>query len=261
MKRHSITVLLLLAATAALGQIHGVPASVTSFGFSQHRVPASVTSLGPNGFRPCCTGTGAGIGFGNHPRFFVRGNTFPQRRFFPRAIPVLVPVYSYPVAYPAYPLSYDANALDNYDNYVVQPYAADAADDHRGATIYERNYEPARSLADDAARYGEHYLDSREQRRSQPDSRREPDVSVIPGPKPPASQPAAQQPAEQEPATVLIFKNGDRMEVHNYAIVGEMVWVLSGATSHKFALAELDVAKTVKENDERGLEFKLPRHS
>ena len=254
MKRHAITVLLLLTATVALGQIHGAPASVTSLGFSQHRVPASVTSLGPNGFRPSA-GAGSGFGFGNHPRFFVRDNNFRQRRFSFSAYPVLVPVYSYPLSYATYPsyLNYDANAVDDY---VVQPYAAD---DHRGATIYERNYDPTRSLADDAARYGEHYLDSREGQRSQADGRRESDVRVIPGPKAPASQ-AAAEPASQEPATVLIFKNGDRMEVHNYAIVGEMVWVLSGATSHKYALTELDVQKTVKENDERGLEFKLPRH-
>src|SRR5437660_11444105 len=46
--------LVMLAGAAALAQIHGVPASVTSFGPGRGPAPgvqASVTSLGPNGIQ------------------------------------------------------------------------------------------------------------------------------------------------------------------------------------------------------------------
>jgi hypothetical protein len=57
---------------------------------------------------------------------------------------------------------------------------------------------------------------------------------------------------------VLIFKDGHQVEVANYAIVGATLYDLSGGRSKKIQLAELDLPATVKENDQRGVEFQLP---
>jgi len=72
-------------------------------------------------------------------------------------------------------------------------------------------------------------------------------------------QPAAQQqPVADEPRTVLVFKDGHQQEVANYAIVGATLYDLSDGRAKKVGLADLDLTATVKQNDDRGLDFKLP---
>ena len=71
----------------------------------------------------------------------------------------------------------------------------------------------------------------------------------------PSTAPAAAQP---EP-TELIFRDQHTEEVHNYAIVGPTLWILGEQRTRKIALAELDVPATVKANEDRGVEFQLPR--
>src|SRR5258705_6804166 len=97
--------LALVASSASLhGQIHGVPASVTSFGFGGSHsfapgVPASVTSLGPNGFGGgharfgnCCFAPV--FHNGSQSSFFNRGRHF-HHNFFGSAMPF----YGYSVPY------------------------------------------------------------------------------------------------------------------------------------------------------------------
>ena len=57
--------------------------------------------------------------------------------------------------------------------------------------------------------------------------------------------------------TVLVFRDGHQQEVTNYAIMGQTVYVLDERTQ-KIPLANLDVPATVKANDDRGMEFKVP---
>lgn len=73
-----------------------------------------------------------------------------------------------------------------------------------------------------------------------------------------ASRPAAPA-AESKPLepTVLVFRDGHQQEVTNYAIMGQTVYVFD-TRPHKYALADLDVPATVKMNDDRGVEFKVP---
>ena len=67
---------------------------------------------------------------------------------------------------------------------------------------------------------------------------------------PPASQ-AASTPV------VLVYRDGHRVEVQNYAIVGETMWVLDERNSSKIPLSDLDLEATRREN--RGnLRFSLP---
>lgn len=74
---------------------------------------------------------------------------------------------------------------------------------------------------------------------------------------PPA--PSAAAPAEVKPGepTLLVFRNGHKQEVTNYAIMGETLYVFDQGRK-KIALADLDIPATVKANDDRGMEFRVP---
>jgi hypothetical protein len=76
----------------------------------------------------------------------------------------------------------------------------------------------------------------------------------------PAAQPVAEKPTPQQP-TVLVFKDGRQSQVLNYAIVGETLYDLSDGRAKKVALAELDLSATEKQNDERGVDFRVPAAS
>jgi hypothetical protein len=48
------------------------------------------------------------------------------------------------------------------------------------------------------------------------------------------------------------------MEVQNYAIYGQTVWVFGDQITRKVAFADLDLDGTKKLNDQRGVEFDIP---
>ena len=60
--------------------------------------------------------------------------------------------------------------------------------------------------------------------------------------------------------TVLVFRDGHQQEVTNYAIMGQTVYVFDNRTQ-KIALTDLDVAATIKVNDDRGVDFHVPAHT
>lgn len=66
------------------------------------------------------------------------------------------------------------------------------------------------------------------------------------------------EPVVTQPTTMLIFKDGHRSEVVNYAIVGDTLFDFSGDRTHKIPIADLDIPATRKANDALGVEFKLP---
>jgi len=78
----------------------------------------------------------------------------------------------------------------------------------------------------------------------------------IPEAAPPEA--AARPEVANQPRTVLVFKDGRQLEVMNYAIVGSTLFNLSDGPTRKVALAELDLPATVKQNDDRGIDFQLP---
>jgi hypothetical protein len=55
-----------------------------------------------------------------------------------------------------------------------------------------------------------------------------------------------------------VFKDGQRLDVSNYAIVGNTLYDLTPGHRRKVALGELDLSATAKENDDRGIDFQLP---
>lgn len=140
-----LSALVLLFGSLLHAQIHGVPASVSSFGFGGHfssapGVPASVTSLGPRGFSGgqrffsnCCQNT---FFRGNHQRVIVN-----QRRHFRRGFAPFVPVYSVPY----YPVEVGPE-VDESEDYAAGPTVFDR---HGSRTAYvpPRQVEQAAPIA------------------------------------------------------------------------------------------------------------------
>jgi hypothetical protein len=243
--RHLLSVSLLVAAilyvpaaTAQMGphsgsgtsfhsgaSFHGVPPSVTSFGFGGspgfHGVPPSVTSpnFGRIPFQPH-----PGFGF-PHPGFgFRHGHNHGFVN------PAFGGAYYVPYAYPAYvmdPGSYDSMETD---------YAAPPNSDQSGSEQIRHELDALRSTVEDY----------RDELRSDLKKER------------PAPKPEVEQPAANQPKTVLVFRDGHQMEIVNYAIVGGTLYDLSEGRTKKVELAELDLPATVKQNDDRGVNFQLP---
>ena len=61
------------------------------------------------------------------------------------------------------------------------------------------------------------------------------------------------------PATVFVFRDGREMEVRDYAIFGETLWVFSDQTARKFPLADFNLAASRQVNEEHGIEFPVSR--
>ena len=231
----AVTALLALPSAA---QIRGTPPSVTSFGPGRGMtpgVPASITSLGPLGFNQFHHGFGNGFGhgFGRNPRFprFIGGG-------FGIAVPIAVPVY----VSPYYPLTMTYG----------DPANTEEADDNvtPGPTVFERR--PVGSYPRDRALRA--YDDTGIEAREAPRESSYADQGTQP-------RPASSQPAQPQPESVLVFRDGHRQEVSNYAIVGDTLYDLSSGRPHKIALADLDLTATAKENDDRGIDFKVPAAS
>jgi hypothetical protein len=60
------------------------------------------------------------------------------------------------------------------------------------------------------------------------------------------------------PATVLVFRDQHKLEVQNYAIVGQTLWNFAPDHTQKIPLSDIDLPATTKANDARGVDFRLP---
>jgi len=85
-----------------------------------------------------------------------------------------------------------------------------------------------------------------------------PPREMKPAPKPIPDEAKAPAEPDNSPATVFIFKDGHQIETRNYAIVGQTLYDLSGSGLKKVELKDLDSAATLKANDDRGVQVKLP---
>jgi hypothetical protein len=203
---------------------HGVPASVTSFGFGGHPgfhgVPASVTStgFGANNGFRGFSGKVSSSGFG-----FRDG--FHQPSFGRRHHHIHQPFVVY----------------SPYYNYAPYPYPYYMSGDDYGQED-SATYDPP-AVSD--------YRDDDDRRVLEEDYR-----AGLNPPREQISQPS--EPVMAQPSTVLVFKDGHQQEISNYAIVGATLYDLSDGRSKKVQLADLDLTATVKENDQRGVEFQLP---
>lgn len=86
------------------------------------------------------------------------------------------------------------------------------------------------------------------------------DANARPMNRPRGPAPAVAQ-SSIEPATVLVYRDQHQREIQNYAIVGSTLWAFTPQRTEKISLAELDLPATTKANEDRGVDFRLPRSS
>jgi len=223
----SVALFAVLALPHACAQINGVPSSVTSQGFGGRQTngtPPSVTSVGPKGFIP------------NRSITFSTGNVFRDhdglRHHHPRNF------VQYPIAIYPYPYYYGYDQWNTEDNNDTM--AEDDSDYQGGPTIFDRRGSGPNS-------YIPPVRDTRPRSAPPADASQEPAVADDEAPPP-------------EP-TVLVFKDGHKLEVGNYAIVGATLFDLTPGHHRKIALSDLDLNSTQQQNDDRGIIFRLPSAS
>jgi hypothetical protein len=69
--------------------------------------------------------------------------------------------------------------------------------------------------------------------------------------------------AKPMPPAVLVFRDGHREEVSSYSIIGQVLYTkadywATGSWTRAIQSADLDIAATLNENQERGVPFNLP---
>jgi hypothetical protein len=256
MSRLAVFSLLLLVVIQAQGQMfsHGVPAGATSPepDGRTHGIPSNVQSPTPlpAGVNPTRT-------FNLHGPLRRFGNPRDHRRVVV-PIPVFYPIYGYgDPGYPADPyVQANSDPASAAEPAPQESNAASSDDALRQAYLQGARDALKDTLgkARDDTRYGEHYMDSREQQHSraleqQSEARKRPrDLE----------EPAAAAPPKESPATVFIFKDGHQLETRNFAIMGQTLYDFSGSVLKKAQLADLDKDATTKANDDRGIAVKLP---
>lgn len=216
--------LLLLSSAFLLpahAQINGAPASVTSPGFGGRAIngpPASVTSLGPNGY--------SRGGYALYQRGSIldqnaRHNESRHRHHY--APYDTTYAYGYAVPYSA-----DVGPTEGVENG-----ADDSEDNYQGGpTIFDRRGSGANS-----------YI---------------PPIQDVPAPHTQSADASVADPDPPQAPTTLVFKDGHKLEVGNYAIVGPTLFDLTPGHARKIALANLDLEATQQLNDDQGVQFQVP---
>ncbi len=65
--------------------------------------------------------------------------------------------------------------------------------------------------------------------------------------------------AKEPPAyTVLVFRDGHKQSVQNYAVAGDTLWIITEQAAKKVPLSEIDLPATQQANSANGVEFKVP---
>ena len=224
---------------SASAQANGVPPSVTSFGFGGHPgfngTPPSVTSLGPRGGTP--------FRGSNQVQFHQPGMHQHHHHNQGYAYPSYVPYY----------IPYDP-AADSND--VPDDSVADVPEDPNqyqgGPTIFDRRGSgmPAPN------EYRDEKPRAAAPKPSNPVATPAMETQALTAPSAPTKAPDPIVIAQ--PSTILIFKDGHKQEVSNYAIVGSNLFDLTPGHRLKIALSDLDLNATQKANEDQGNDFKLP---
>lgn len=232
----------MLLSGALFAQVHGAPASVTSYGQGRGvapGVPASVTSLGPRGYTSPCSQPGCANAFFLYP-FGATPSSIAK--------PPHNTGHHHPGRGPGHSGNYYGGY--GYGGYAYIPYAypvpvpvepddtaqSDQEPEPPAPTVFERRpiVQPApypstmMSNTADGSAEGKH-------------------VNLTGD-------------SEEKIPVVIVYKDGHQQEISNgnYAIVGDLLYDLSGPVAKKIKLADLDLAQTVQLNEQRGVEFNLP---
>jgi hypothetical protein len=192
-------------------------------------------------------GVRGGVGFGRNPRFgvFVGSRPFHHRRSF-RPYGFGYPYYPYYSAYPYSAYPYYGIGLQSdfvYANGEVPQYDSPA---------YMAEHDSG--LQNDLYRLQAELDEIKQQQAAQAADRQQYALNT-PAATPRAIPAAPRRQEAPAPLTVLVFRDGHKTEVHNYAVTGQTLWIFSEERARKVPLAELDLDATRAANEERGLDF------
>lgn len=231
---------LFVAVVSASAQRGGMHASAGSHGgFGGHSGSVGHSSGGPHiggtGFSGGHISSGFGSHFGPGSRSLSRGDHSPGGRFHDRGFRHgCFGCFGYGYPYYSYYTPYWW-----YDSY----------------SSYDADYERERQEADEMN--AENLEEQQQMREQDQDAYAQPRrgrMSVQ------ASDPRPHEEETQAPTTALVFRDQHVEEVKNYAIAGGTLWVLNDhQAGKKIPLAQLDLAATAKMNDDRGVDFQVPR--
>lgn len=226
----SLLAIILVASSHA--QINGAPASVTSPWFGGNAINGprpSVTSLGPLGYAP-------GPGFGFSSGFWFDGrhgdgqrgrHSDGEQQRHHHFVPYEAPVYY------AVPVPYAVDTGEAEDN--ADPEADGPEANYQGGpTVFDRRGSGRESYVQPMRNTPAAHLGERTDE---------------------AAAPVASDPLEP---TTLVFKDGHKLEVGNYAIIGQTLFDMTPGHARKVPLADLDLEATRRQNDDRGITFQLP---
>jgi hypothetical protein len=206
-------------------------------------VPGSVTPFRPQGHAGLHSGhigLTFGFGHGNFPFGVHPDNRCFSDAFFdpffctrrPTRFSSFVPFSSF-LSFASYPL------------YSMPLYDESSYNSSRDTEQLERANAQVSDLTHQIEQLREE-LDQMRQQQSSPRS--------VAAPPPPADDAKVEPPVP----TTLVFRDGRRSQVENYAIVGNMLWVFNDQRRTKIPIAELDLKSTQQVNEDRGIDFAIP---
>jgi hypothetical protein len=171
---------------------------------------------------------GPGRSFAGFRQPFFGPRHFHRRPFFPASSPFFFGYYGYPGYYGGYSYS----TLDSYPVYDSYGYSAQ---NYRN-DVAQQQQEIDR-LEDEVARLRE----QREAKEAAPPKQR------------------VENKFEPSTPTLLVFRDKHTQEVQNYAVVGGTLWIFSEQRATKLPLSWLDIDATTKANEDRGVDFQVPK--
>jgi hypothetical protein len=248
----AITVLVTAMAAPLAAQIRGIPPSVTSIGSGSTPmtpgIGASVTVLGPEGLVG---------GFGTTTRLTsVPGGQHPPVRPVHSVVPFFWPAIYQPQPQPVVVVQPPPPVVVVVDRDGKDD---DESDDRREPLVLEWKGEKYVRIS------GGEEVKADDERSAQASDKSAKRASRVRKPTERPAEPLAETnervPEPEAPATVLVFLDGRRKDVKNYAIVAEYFYDLTDRLPKKILLASLDLDATIAANEERGVDFRLPTAS
>ena len=182
---------------------------------------------------------------------FGRAPTLGTSRAFPRSrgvatVPAFIPSFGYGFGY--YPFNYYSpfpGPVSVVPDPITQGYGYDYG---YGQDQYAQDQAAAQNQADlnyEVGRLSQEVEDLRQQQ------------AMLAAPPPQPVAPVLVTPPAPVTPTMLVFRDGHRMEIQNYAIIGQTLWILDQRASTKIPLTDLDLEATQRENAARGMRFSV----
>lgn len=222
----TVILTLMMTATLASAQIHGIP--------------AGATSLGPNGYsQPIDASRDFGRDDGR------AGDGYRNMRLHQRYYPV-------PVAMPYYIYGYqDSDALDQIAARLNQ---LERTAEKKNETV-QTAAQPT-PIVVEVKLPEQHLVPAAGAQGGQSATSGAAATLMVPAANHTGSAPvAAPVPVEDFAPVVLVFRDGHRIEIKDYALVAGAVVDVSSAAMPRYAVADLDLAATKDENQRRGISF------